>query len=158
MVLKVDIIHWLPLVFFLSSPGEGGEFVGWQGRQSPTVSTSLSLPWGWAHQLGFSVSVLSCVTVLCLALFLCVWKPLVLSWRSLWLYMYFGWSLVLKIAHRTLNYYFNEKDGMMASSPVNNNRAVLTADYCFMSKDCQHLLKNLLVKVTELVVLAAWKM
>jgi len=62
---------------------------------------------------------------------------------------------VLKIAHRTLNYYFNEKDGMMASSPVNNNRAVLTADYCFMSKDCQHLLKNLLVKVTELVVLAA---
>jgi len=62
---------------------------------------------------------------------------------------------VLKIAHRTLSYYFNEKDGMMASSPVANNHAVVTADFCFMFKDCQHLLKNLLVKVAELVVLAA---
>ena len=156
--MKVDVIHWLPLVFFLSSPGEGGEFVGWQGRQSPTVSTSLSLPWGWAHQLGFSVSVVSCVTVLCLALVVGVWKPLVLSWRSLWLYMYSGWSLVLKFAHRTLSYYFNEKDGMMASSRISNNLAVVTADFCFMSKDCQYLLQNLLVKITELVVLAVWKM
>jgi hypothetical protein len=51
---------------------------------------------------------------------------------------------VLKIAHRTLTYYFNEKDGMMASSPVSNNLAVVMADFYFMSKDCQHLLQNLL--------------
>jgi hypothetical protein len=62
---------------------------------------------------------------------------------------------VLKIAHRTLNYYFNEKDGMMASSPISNGFAVMTADFCFVSKDCQHLFQNLLVKVIELVVLAA---
>ena len=61
---------------------------------------------------------------------------------------------MLKIAHRTLNYYFNEKGGMMASSPVSNIHTVLTADFCFMSKDCQCLLKNLLVKVTELVLAA----
>lgn len=131
MVMKVDIIHWLPLVFFLSSSGEGGEFVGWQGRQSPTVSTSLSLPWGWAHHLGVSLSVVSCVTVFCLGLVLCVWKPLVLIWRSLWLYMYFVWNFVLEAAHRTLSYYFNVKDGMMASSPLSNNLAVVTADLCF---------------------------
>lgn len=55
--------------FFLSSPGEGGEFVGWQGRQSPTVSTSLSLPWGWALQLGFFLSVwcVLCDCPFCLA-------------------------------------------------------------------------------------------
>jgi len=43
----------------------------------------------------------------------------------------------------------------MASSPISNSFAVVTADFCFMSKDCQHLLQNLLVKVTEVVVLAA---
>ena len=62
---------------------------------------------------------------------------------------------MLKIAHRTLNDYFNEKDGMIASSLISNNLAVVTADFCFISKDCQHWLQNLLVKVTELVVLAA---
>ena len=61
---------------------------------------------------------------------------------------------MLKFAHRTLSYYFNEKDGMMASSRISNNLAVVTADFCFMSKDCQYLLQNLLVKITELVVLA----
>jgi len=60
---------------------------------------------------------------------------------------------VLKIAHRRINYYFKEKDGMMVSSPISDNG--VTADFCFMSKDCQHLLQNLLVKVVELVVLAA---
>jgi hypothetical protein len=62
---------------------------------------------------------------------------------------------VSKTAHRTLNYYLNEKDGIMASSPISNNLAVVTAYFCFVSKYCQHLLQNLLAKVTELVVLAA---
>lgn len=42
-----------------------------------------------------------------------------------------GEVLCVKIAHRTLNYYFNEKDGMMASSPVSYNLAIVTADLCF---------------------------
>lgn len=94
--MKVDTIHWLLLVFFLSSPGEGGEFVGWQGRQSPTVSTSLSLPWGWAVQLGFFLSVW-CVLYDCpfivlnyfhvaesLLCFVIRWNP--------WLHIKFEWK------------------------------------------------------------------
>jgi hypothetical protein len=157
--MKVDTLPWLLLVFFLSSPGEGGEFVGWQGRQSPTVSTSLSLPWGWALQSGFFLSVVCLVWLSFLSCLISMWLEAICVLLLVWIHgctWNLNESLILQIAQKNL--IMSEWKGWLkVAAPYSSNLAFVTAKfYVYIWRPANsNVVRNFQIKVMWSVLQAA---